>query len=294
MSIWVIQPVGQLGNRLATFAHLVAFSLETGRPVYNPGFRENASAFEHLADNFLCRFPRVHSFNALRSPEMERRIMILARRFLRSRLCSRQLRLFDYLSLRVDEEHDLASLRGSGSPSGLSLRPRLLGLDGWMFRDHEALRRHREAVVSFLCWHPKVRRLVDEQLRAVRHPGRPLVGLHVRRGDFRSAFPHLFFEYDQYRALAGRMCELISPLRPQFLVCSNEPVPPTVFAGFDIIIGPGSAATDQYALSRCDYILGPLSTFSSWASFAGRVPACLLNSEVLPAALDNFRVCEAP
>ena len=30
--------------------------------------------------------------------------------------------------------------------------------------------------------------------------------------------------------------------------------------------------TDLYALSRCDYIIGPPSTFSQWASYYGHVP----------------------
>ncbi|MEY4488870.1 MAG: hypothetical protein RIQ79_1378 [Verrucomicrobiota bacterium] len=33
MSLWGIHSVGQLGNRLAAFAHLIAFGLETGRDV---------------------------------------------------------------------------------------------------------------------------------------------------------------------------------------------------------------------------------------------------------------------
>lgn len=31
-----------------------------------------------------------------------------------------------------------------------------------------------------------------------------------------------------------------------------------------------SAAYDMYALSKCDYIIGPGSTFSGWASFIGK------------------------
>jgi hypothetical protein len=34
----------------------------------------------------------------------------------------------------------------------------------------------------------------------------------------------------------------------------------------------GSAVEDLYSLARCDYLLGPPSTFSLWASFYGNVP----------------------
>ena len=34
----------------------------------------------------------------------------------------------------------------------------------------------------------------------------------------------------------------------------------------------GSSVGDLYALARCDYIFGPVSTFSQWASFYGDKP----------------------
>lgn len=33
-----------------------------------------------------------------------------------------------------------------------------------------------------------------------------------------------------------------------------------------------SAAMDLYSLSRCDYIIGPPSSFSRWASLMGHIP----------------------
>jgi len=37
-------------------------------------------------------------------------------------------------------------------------------------------------------------------------------------------------------------------------------------------ISDGDAANDIYLLSCCDYIVGPYSSFSQWASFVGQVP----------------------
>ncbi len=43
-----------------------------------------------------------------------------------------------------------------------------------------------------------------------------------------------------------------------FGICLNEPLPANQFDGLDTTPGLGSIAEDQYTLSRCDYILGPL------------------------------------
>jgi hypothetical protein len=44
----------------------------------------------------------------------------------------------------------------------------------------------------------------------------------------------------------------------------------------------------MYALASCDYIVGPPSTFSLWASFYGQVPLCFLQKPDEFLALANF------
>jgi hypothetical protein len=43
------------------------------------------------------------------------------------------------------------------------------------------------------------------------------------------------------------------------------------------LAGPGHFIEDLYALASCDYIIGPPSTFSQWASFYGNVPRYMVN-----------------
>ena len=55
-----------------------------------------------------------------------------------------------------------------------------------------------------------------------------------------------------------------------FLLCSNEPLKEANFKHFSIQKGPGDMIGDLYSLASCDYIIGPPSTYSMWASFYGR------------------------
>lgn len=47
-----------------------------------------------------------------------------------------------------------------------------------------------------------------------------------------------------------------------------------MFAGFQATFGSGDTVEDLYALAECDYLIGPPSTFTVWASFYGNVPLC--------------------
>lgn len=58
----------------------------------------------------------------------------------------------------------------------------------------------------------------------------------------------------------------------RWLICSNEFIDLGYFSGFDTIKGNGQIVEDMYAFAACDYIVGPPSTYTGWASFYGKKP----------------------
>jgi hypothetical protein len=49
---------------------------------------------------------------------------------------------------------------------------------------------------------------------------------------------------------------------------------------------------DLFALAECDYVLGPLSTFSQWASFHGNKPLLQLRDKNTRVERERFRVAD--
>ena len=49
------------------------------------------------------------------------------------------------------------------------------------------------------------------------------------------------------------------------------------FVLMDWTPGPGTEIGDLYSLAACDYIIGPPSTYTQWASFYGQVPRFVHN-----------------
>ena len=73
-----------------------------------------------------------------------------------------------------------------------------------------------------------------------------------------------------------------------FLLCSNEPVQAENFKEFLIHDGPGDMISDLYSLAACDYVIGPPSTYSMWASFYGGKPLLHIRKEKQEMDLSSF------
>jgi hypothetical protein len=69
-----------------------------------------------------------------------------------------------------------------------------------------------------------------------------------------------------------RLLALFPGKRVAFLICSDWPQDPDTFSKFKVTFGTGDLIEDIYAFARCDYLIGPPSTFTMWASFYGNVP----------------------
>jgi hypothetical protein len=111
-----------------------------------------------------------------------------------------------------------------------------------------------------------------------RHTAERIVGVHIRRRDYREFKGGIYFyELDVYTAYMRRMRELLGG-QCRFIVCCEEALEGSAFADLDIAFGPGDLLGDLFALSACDYIIGPPSTFSGWASFSREIPRHFIQS----------------
>ena len=117
------------------------------------------------------------------------------------------------------------------------------------------------------------------------------VGLHIRRGDYKDYLGgKYFYPDDVYLKIIDRLRTQIvrEGKNVRFIICSNDSfaIPTTYSDVFSIRESNG--ITDLYALSCSDYIIGPPSSYSQWASFYGNVPLyVLLNAEV-EVDIDDF------
>lgn len=280
----IASKAGRLGNRLFLSAYFMANALARGYCLMNPALGEYAPFFEGSAHDPFCRFPST-------GLPMDREIAAQCRDILLSisALAGVLMPSSKTLDIRktldaVDGVYDL----NSSEFAALLNEVRLLVVKGWKFRDDTNLVRYHDVIARYFQPIASIREPVERLLSHARTLGEEVIGVHIRQGDYREWKNGVhYFETEQYAHWMREVSHLDPSRKTVFLVCASDPVDTACFTGLEVVMGPGSVIGDLYALSLSNRIMGPPSTFSTWASYAGRVPLCMLQhhlQEVTPAA----------
>ena len=168
---------------------------------------------------------------------------------------------------------------------------RLMVLSGFRFY-HRDLWSYREPLRAFFELAAKHRDRVTPLTERARLNCDVLIGVHVRGGDKYRQWRQGAYYYDQatYMDLIERASRLFSSDRVGFLVCGNERLDLESFTEWPYTRGTGVPVEDLYSLAECDYLIGPPSTFSSWASYYGDVPRYVVKDPRRPLTVEAFEV----
>lgn len=149
----------------------------------------------------------------------------------------------------------------------------LIFLFGRFFRDYSNFSKHQDVIRNYFKPTIKIQQNVERFLHDAKKGADLLVGVHIRRGDYKQfANGKYFFTPANY---AEKMKELVAnetSKKIRFVICSNEAIDTSAFTQQDFQMGPGHLVEDMYIFAGCNFILGPPSTYTRWASFYGNVP----------------------
>lgn len=139
-----------------------------------------------------------------------------------------------------------------------------------------------------------IMRTIQDKFSKIKENHSFIVGVHIRRRDYRTWLDgQYFYELDDYykimqyyqKSLNKDVC---------FFISSDEKIDISKFKGLHCEIHENSSAIlDLYSLSKCDRIIGPLSTYSRWASFYGDVPLHVFERNVFDVNDENFSVVKS-
>jgi hypothetical protein len=262
---------GQTGNRLNQAVYLICLGKETGQSVINLSFNEYYRYFEFTKNNRVCAYPRSWFLNLFGFKTVNflfYRVFLLAKRFkLNNRLIS--IVTLDYKTeIRLGVDYKEIAKRISEKKSILT------------FYDAE---RHWYDHSDYFVHHKEISRLfapvlkyqveVNEISQQLRKDNNIVVGVHIRRGDYKSFGDGTsYFEDEVYTHYMDEVLKLLAGQKVIFYICSDEEIDTTNYTKYTYYFKPKHMITDMYMLAECDYILGPQSTFSMWASYYGQVP----------------------
>lgn len=122
-----------------------------------------------------------------------------------------------------------------------------------------------------------------------------IVGVHARRGDYKhyegGAY---FYDWCVYKQKILEVQNLLQETNNiKFVIFSNDSVPKFLLSN-DIIVSTEQWYLDHHLMGLCNYLFGPPSTFSLWASFIGGVKYCPLNNPNENMTISDFKEYESP
>jgi hypothetical protein len=287
---------GRLGNRIVLFANLLAYAAEHGYRLVNVTFHSYAAFFETTRRDVYCRYPiatRRSLFDLF--PGVASTI--------------RKTRIFYHITRGVSVLNDKWPLFGN---KVVTLRERpghliilletpevhsqikdagIVFVYGWVFRAPELVQKHAETIRAYFRPVESYERVSAQAVAPLRQDKGVVIGVHIRQGDYRHwRKGTCFFTMAQYASWMRGLAGQFPGKKVSFLVCSDEPRHQDEFPGLSVGFGPGFPMGDLYALARCDYILGTLSSFSQWASFYGNKPLYQVRDGSEQPEIAKFRV----
>ncbi len=271
----------QLCNLLFLSSHFMANSIEYKYRlvIINELFRKK----------YLDKFE--HKFNS-EQLNKKYRPLIIYNKFLNSILkIARKFKIGIYNPMFGDNNHLL-----NEDAKFLKLAKKNIAIIGeWQFRDFKNVKKHYDSIKEFFTPTDEYRLKIEQFIKSIKKEDELLIGVHIRLGDYKEwQDGKFYYSVDSYIKKMREVQSIFNDKNIKFLICSNEKLDekPFIDASLNFTFGLNGAIEDLYSFSKCDYLIGPPSTYSSWASFYGRVPLCFIYDMNIKIDKDLFEIVE--
>ena len=290
---------GQLGTRLFLYAHFIANANDNDNCIFNPAFEEYATYFEGPSKQVFVRYRPPYMASIGKNPRGTRKV----EKLLGSLISTISLKFMDILAFIEYNESSFHKILwldpddffhfSDQSFVELVSSHKFIIIAGWRFENGEELKRNRKEICSYFTPIKSLIENIKKIIVEARAGHDILVGVHIRLGDYLNWNEGKYY-YNPiiYKKLMNTIINQIPGKRVGFMVCSNERIDPEVWTGLDVVYGTGQLVEDMYSLAECDYIIGPPSTFSMWASFYGKKPLYIVKNPERAFSLDDFKICD--
>jgi len=289
---------GRLANRLILFANFVAMAEDQGHRVSNCTFHTYAHLFETTNRDVYCRYPVASQRSCFDIVPLVAKTIRLTRIFYRGVRTAAEInertRMLGkkFLTLREIPDGPITDMDGPLFRDRIR-EAKTVFVYGWNFRAPASLERHGDKIRGYFRPMPVHEEASRQTVAVLRAKAEVVIGVHVRHGDYRSwKGGKYFYEAAQYADWMRQLSKQFPGRNVAFLVCSDEARRQEEFPGLTIGFPTGVPVEDLGAMAKCDYIFGPPSTYSQWASFYGNKPMLHVYSAQPGIELKEFRISD--
>lgn len=271
---------GRFGNQLLNFGHLIAWVQEyrSSLQLVDVAFWPYSHLCSGIASNWYCTYPSMQN-HLVRSMTV-RNLLAPDKGYTWHRI-TRLLRTVAHtlnptctIKLNWNTEPNLTENLVDHIKNCKST----VVLHGYGPRNWDLLRKHEGLVRSLLS--PNMQLIPESYalMERLKHRNELLIGIHIRQDDYiQWQNGRYFFSLEKYRDVMHQLQSIYAPRQVRFHITSRRIDDKSVFVDFNASYANSLERGthfigDMYELSQCDLIVGPPSTFSTWAAFIGHVP----------------------
>ena len=287
---------GRMANRLILWANFIGFAEEHHYRVMNPTFHSYAEFFENTRSDIFCQYPAADHKSLLDSLPGVSGFVKGTRLFYRAGGLARALQEKIHLfggKVTVLQEMPPGKLTMLDTPEVHARigSAKVVLVNGWKLRAPECVRKHADKIRQHFRPISSIEKEVDPLMQRLRKQAQIIIGVHIRQGDYRRwKGGKYFFPASRYAEWMRELSGQFPGATVSFLVCSDEPRTEQEFPGLPVTLSVNTPVGDLCALAKCDYILGPKSTYSQWASFYGAAPMFHVHNSNDRMDHEQFRV----
>lgn len=172
------------------------------------------------------------------------------------------------------------SPEGNDEAMALLQRRRWLMVEGWYVRFYDLFLKYKEEILRLFAFNEAVKESVKSTLSASGKEGALRLGVHIRRGDYRTWMDGKYYFSDEVYIDYVRRFAAMHKGKPLYVyICGNDPSLDkekfrTLLPEGTVCFPNGNPGEDLCLLSECDWIIGAPSTFSLVASMYHNRPLC--------------------
>ncbi len=165
---------------------------------------------------------------------------------------------------------------------------------GWCVRFPDLFEKYKEEIIRLFDFEKKVKMVVKEKM-SKDVPGAIRLGVHIRRGDYVNWLGGRFFCSDeQYISHIQQFISMHPDQEIAVYICGNDPkldqekYRQELSDASAVYFPNGTPAEDLCLLSECNYLIGPLSSFTMIASMYHDTPLYWMSAGDSDLRMENF------
>ncbi len=284
---------GQLANRLFAFAPFIAFANHFPVKIWYPALEEYAFHFEQFHKSLIPIYPSYSSTFLIDQIAKKLRFFLYELIYSAHRILKKMgLENFGFIMTisRADSMNRI--LLDENFYNNIANR-KFVFIEDWGFKVTEINFNNHLSIIQNTRFLDGYYKNVEQFKSTICKSKKPLIGVHARLGDYKNfeggKFYYAISEYIGWMHQLQRMFQT----NVAFVICSNERRDSewsTKGVGLDIHFALDHLIKDLITLSKCDYIIGPPSTYSMWASMIGGTPLQMIRSKDHDLKIEKFKI----